>query len=59
MLALPMASSGDANKSSFRMRAQTLGLYLFFYSSSSKASDLLPSPGERRNSDAPKGVACS
>ncbi len=35
-------------KSSFRMRAQTLGLYLSLYSSGSKASDLLPSSGERR-----------
>ncbi len=48
-----------AEKSSFRMRAQTLGLYLSFYSSSSKASDLLPSSGERRNSDTQRGAACS
>ncbi len=45
--------------SSFRMRAQTLRQYLSFYSSSSKASDLLPSSGEWRNSDALKGAACS
>ncbi len=49
-----------AENSSFRMRTQTPGLYLFFfYSSSSKASDLFPSSGERRNSDALKGAACS
>ncbi len=48
-----------AENSSFRMRAQMLRLYHSFYSSSSKASDLLPSSGERRNSDAPKGAACS
>ncbi len=48
-----------AENSSFRMRAQTLGLYLSFYSSSRKASDLFPSSGERRNSDALKGAECS